>query len=97
MAEEVVAIPELGPWLAIPVIATIDREILRLILNPLSRGVVMQAFFLNTAIRKAAQAKDFIEATDALYSLPEGTSDADYLAAEKARMLAFAGFVSLTN
>ncbi len=97
MAEEVVAIPALAPWLAVPFIAEVDRELLKLVLEALSHGLVMQAFFLNTAIRKAAQAVDFAEACEALNNLPPGTSDADYLAAEKARMVAFAGFVSITN
>lgn len=84
-------------WVALPVIGDVDREIVRLVLDSISRAEIMQSFFINTSIRKAAQAQDFVDATNALDGLPKDASNEDYLAAEKYRMVAFRNFVTATN
>lgn len=94
-AEEI-AIPGME-WVALPVISDIDKAIIRAVVDALSKAVVMQAFFLNTAIRKAAQAQDFVDAANALENLAKDVSSDAYKAAENARALAFRSFVMVTN
>lgn len=91
-----IAIPGLE-WVAMPVIKDIDQAIIRLILDGLSKSAVMQSFFLNTALRKATQAGDFVKTSDDLFKLPEDVSDDVYEKYEAARMQAFRNFVVLTN
>lgn len=95
-AEEL-AIPGLGPIIALPIIGDIDRLIIRMIVESLSKHVVMEAFFMNTAIRKAAQAGDFVDAANALGSAPKDISDDEYKKLEQARADAFRNFVMVTN
>jgi hypothetical protein len=92
---EALAVPGLQ-WLAWPVISDVVKMVLRAILNRLSASVVMQAFFLNTAMRKAAQAKDYLEAVRLKQALPDDVDDEDYERAERAEIKAFAEFVTLT-
>lgn len=91
-----VAVPGLE-WVGLPIIQDIDKEIIREILNALSKAAVMQAFFMNTALRKASEAQDFVEAVDLIFSLPEDVSDDVYAKAEAAQMAAFRDFVSVGN
>lgn len=83
--------------MALPILADVDKEIIRLVLDSISKSEVMQAFFLNTALRKAAQAQDFIDSVNAKNNLPQNASDDDYEKAERAQMAAFVGFASITN
>lgn len=94
-AEEI-AIPGME-WVALPVIAEIDRAIIKAIIDALSKAAVMQAFFVNTAIRKAAQAQDFVDASNALDSVPKDAPNDDYKKAELTRAAAFRNFVMVTN
>lgn len=90
------AIPGLGPfvyWL----IKTFAGTVLDWILNALTKWEVMQAFFLNTAIRKASQAQDYVDMVNKKNSLPENATDAEYEKAEAAEIAAFTAFVSVTN
>lgn len=83
-------------WISLPVIKDVDQEIIRLVVDALSKSFVMQAFFLNTAIRKATQADDFVQAVETLDRLAsQGVDDEVYNAAERAKMAAFANFVSV--
>lgn len=91
-----IAVPGLE-WVALPIIADVDKAIIRMVLDALSKSIVMQAFFLNTAIRKAAQAQDFVDSVNNLNSLPADTSQEDYKNAEIARSIAFRNFVAVTN
>lgn len=84
-------------WLALPVFSFITKQILTFVLNFLSNTVVMQAFFTNTAIRKASQAQDYVDAVNAKDSLPPDVSDADYEKAELAEISSFNAFVAVTN
>ncbi len=49
-------------WVALPIISNLDQYALRKILTLLSQSVVLQAFFLATALRKASQAQDYQDA-----------------------------------
>lgn len=91
-----IAIPGMA-WVAAPVISDIDREALKLIFDALSKAEVQMAFFLNTAVRKASQAQDFVAAVGAKNSLPSIASDAEFAAAEHAQMVEFRNFVTVTN
>lgn len=94
-AEEA-AIPGME-WVALPVISTIDKEILKIILDALSKSAVMLAFFTNTAIRKASQAADYVAALDAKKALPPTATDEEYKNAEKKELVAFRNFVAVSN
>lgn len=93
---EEIAIPGMA-WVALPVISTIDKDILKLILDFLSKDAVMAAFFVNTAIRKASQAADYVDAINAKKALPSGSTDDQYKNAEIAELAAFRDFVLLSN
>lgn len=90
------AVPGVGPFVA-GLIKFSLGAILDWALTALSKWEVMQALFLNTTLRKSAQAQDFVDATSALNSLPPDVSDADYAKAEQAQMDAFRHLVSLVN
>lgn len=83
-------------WIALPIVKQIDQEIIRLILDSISKSEVMQSFFLATAVRKATQADDFVKAVNHLNSLPEDVNDEEYNQAERDRMASFRDFVSFT-
>ena len=83
-------------WVALPVISDIDKAILEAILDALSKSVVMEGFFINTAIRKASQAQDYLSAKNFKDSLPENVSDADFEKAERAEIDAFISFAAAT-
>ncbi len=84
-------------WVALPILKDIDQEILKTLLDMLSKSAVMLAFFTNTAIRKASQAKDFTDAVHAKDSLPPTATQEEYARAEQAQMVAFRNFVMVSN
>ncbi len=84
-------------WVALPVISEIDRAVLKLIFDAFSKAAVMEAFFMNTAIRKASQAQDYVDAIDARKALPAGSTMEDYKIAEQKEMLAFRNFCMVSN
>lgn len=84
-------------WLRWPVIGYLFNLIVELILTKLSNQAEMLAFFGDTAVRKASQAVDYINATAALKALPETISEADYAKAEQAEITSFRSFVTLTQ
>jgi hypothetical protein len=92
-----VAIPELGPIIELPVIKEADQEIIRLVVDSLSKSAIMLAFFTNTVLRKATQADDFVKAVNAKFNLPGDASNDDIQKAEAAQMVAFRNFVVLVN
>jgi hypothetical protein len=94
-AEEV-AIPGME-WVALPIVADIDKEMLKLILDAISKQGVMLAFFTNTAIRKASQAADYVAMVGAKKALGPNVSDEVYKDAEKKELLAFRNFVAVSN
>lgn len=94
-----------GLALAIPGIGPVLTWFIKIFAGPLIKwGLeklvvwsVMQAFFMNTAIRKASQATDYTEAMKIKLGLPEDVSDEEYANAEAAEMHAFVNFVMVTN
>lgn len=90
------AIPGIG-WFGLLLMKTIGESIVRAILDFISRKAEMLAFFVNTAIRKASQAKDFVSAVDAKYSLPKTATKEEFARAEQNQMSAFAQFVVVTG
>lgn len=92
----ILAVPGLG-WLAYPIISALFGSALKWVLNKLSEWAVMQAFFLNTTMRKASQAQDLIDALNAKNNLPPTATDDEYAKAEQAQILAFNNFVVFTN
>jgi hypothetical protein len=91
-----VGIPGMG-WVALPILSSLDKAAIKEILNILTRSAVMEAFFLNTAVRKADQARDYVDAVTAKLSLPNTATQEEYKNAENAEMDAFRNFVSFTN
>jgi hypothetical protein len=84
-------------WLKWPVVGTLFEMLVKMGVTAIANGLEMQGFFLNTAIRKASQAEDFIAANDALNALPPTVTDEEYENAEKREMAAFRNFVRVTN
>lgn len=84
----------LASW---PVLDIINQKAIEGILNLLSKDAVMLAFFANTAVKKASQAQDFINAVNAKNNLPPNVSEEEYAKAEQAQMDAFKSFVVLTD
>lgn len=85
------------PFLAWPVFSQLLDYIVGKIVETIADGIEMQGFFLNTALRKASQARDYVDANTALKALPSTATDEEYENAEKAEMLAFRNFVLLSN
>ena len=90
---EVAAVPEVG----LPIISQLDQAAVKGILNALTGWALLEAFFLNTAIRKASQAQDYVEAITAKNALPPTASQEVYAKAEAAEIAAFRNFVLLGN
>lgn len=92
----IIAVPALS-WLAIPGFSGVFKFMLKFVFNLLANSVVMEAFFLNTAIRKASQAQDYVAAIAAKDGLPPTASQKEYQDAEAKQMAAFRNFVMLSN
>lgn len=90
-----IAVPGLE-WVALPIISDLDRAAIEALLNLLSSSVIMEAFFLNTALRKAGQAQDYLAALAAKSALPATATREEFENAEKAEMAAFRSFVMVT-
>ena len=94
-----------GLALATPAIGPVAAWFVNVFLSPfitwvlrkLTEWVMMQSFFLNTAIRKSAQATDYVKAVEEKLNLPEGYSEEEYEKAEKKELDAFYNFVRVTN
>jgi len=91
-----IAVPELS-WVATPGISQIDQELLKSAITALSNSAIMAAFFLNTVVRKASQAQDYVNVVNTKLNLPPTTSQEDYAKAEAAECAAFRDFVALNN
>lgn len=92
----VVTIPGFA-WLALPIINSIFKSIVEWVAGILSKSVVMEAFFINTAIRKSSQASDFTSMVYRKNNLPSNVSDDEYEKAERDEIEAFNRFVNLSN
>lgn len=84
-------------WLALPLVRALARATVQSLVELLANSAVMEAFFINTAIRKASQAQDYVDAVKFKKSLPDTASGADYENAERAEINAFSNFVRLNN
>lgn len=94
----IAAIPYgIGAILSLPVIRTFVSLAVQFIVSAIANSIEMMGFFLNTAIRKASQAQDFVSAVDAKNKLPPNASEAQYEIAEQAQMAAFSNFVRVSN
>jgi hypothetical protein len=93
---EEIAVPGLE-WVALPIISELDKAALREVITLVCNSLVMQAFFVNTAIRKASQAQDYVDAFNYKKSLNPGVSDEEYKLAEQKEISAFRNFVMVTN
>lgn len=94
--ELVVAVPALT-WVALPVISSVAKAIIGGVINFLTQSEVMAAFFINSALKNAGQAQDFVDAVNKKQALPPTATDQEYKDAEQAQMLAFHNFVMLSN
>lgn len=90
------AVPALS-WLSFPVVAQLFEFAVKLAVTAIANGIEMQAFFINTAVRKASQAKDFVDSINTRNALPPTATDKEYQDAEKAQMAAFRNFVMVVN
>ena len=93
---ELILIPWMT-WAALPVLSTLVKAAIGWGVNLLVGSAVLEAFFLNTAIRKASQAQDYIDAVTLKNSLPATATQEEYQNAENAEMVAFRNFVLLSN
>jgi hypothetical protein len=90
------AIPGLGPfamWFA----RVLGGRFIDWVLGRLSEWSVMQAFFMNTAIRKGTQAASYVKKVDAKEQLPLTATDEEYEKAERDELAAFDVLVSLKH
>jgi hypothetical protein len=93
---QTIAIPYLS-WIAMPFVNYIYKSLVGWLLGILSRSTVMMAFFMNTAIKKASQAQDYLDAVNAKNSLPNTVTQAQYKQYEQNEISAFNSLVSLTS
>lgn len=94
---ELCAIPYAGVFFALPIVSTLAKVAIKWAVTKLAGSVVLAAFFLNTAVRKASQAQDYISAVTTTQSLPTTATQQEVANAEAAQMLAFRNFVMVTN
>ena len=92
----VAAIPGIG-WFGTLMLNTLGKAVIRAIFDFISKKGEMMAFFLNTAIRKASQAKDFTDAVKRKNALPPTATKEEFERAEQDQMVAFRNFVMVTN
>lgn len=83
-------------WLAFPVVAPLFKALLHWGASTVSKEIIQVSFFLNTAIRKASQAADYVDLVSKKNNLPQTASMAEYEECEKAEMAAFARVVRVT-
>lgn len=92
----ILAIPGLG-WIAFPIAKVLLGAAVHWTLTFLSNSGLMIAFFTNTVLRKASQAKDFTDAYSNKMNLPPTATDEEYEKAERIQIDKFNNFVRLTN
>jgi len=93
---QAIATPGLS-WLALPVVSTVVRWVLDNALRRLSESTQMQAFFLNTAIRKSGEAQDYWNTVLNKIMIPNAASQEEYEKAEQDEMAAFDRLVRLAE
>lgn len=93
---QALAIPGLGPFAAWA-IRNLAASAIEWVLVKLSNWTYMQAFFINTAIRKASQARDYVAAVDAKDALPADATDEEFENAERLELESFDRLVRVSN
>lgn len=86
------AVPWLS-WTSLPVISVIFEMIVKQILTVVAGALEMQGFFINTAIRKASEAHDYVFAVALKDSLLPTATNEEYERAEQKEMLTFRNLV----
>lgn len=92
----IIVVPGLS-WIALPGVSDLVQDGIEWLATLLSGSAILQAFMLNTAIRKASQAQDFQDAVNAVKALPTTVTDEEYSNAEQTQINAFHNFVMVTN
>lgn len=92
----VLGIPGIGGFL-IFIFNWFGKPLVELVFNFISKRGVMLAFFLNTAVRKASQAKDFTDAVHAKNSLPDSATKEEFANAENHEIIQFINFALISN
>jgi hypothetical protein len=86
-----------SPIFAFPPIKFLTDKIIEWCVGKIGKWVEMQAFFMNTAARKASQASDYISAVNYKLNLPPNATEEEFKKAEQNEMVAFSNFVKFTN
>lgn len=90
------SIPYVGVGFKAPIISTIVKLGINWALDKLGSWSVMQAFFMNTALRKTSQAFDYVDAVNEKLKLV-GVTNEVYKLAEKKEMDTFINLVMVTR
>jgi hypothetical protein len=96
VSAQVAAIPGIGPVM-LGIYNYVGKRFVEWALTKIADSGEMLAFFTNTAIRKASQAKDYTDAVHFKESLPESATKEQFANAEKNEIIAFRNFVVVTN
>lgn len=91
---ELLTVPGLQ-WLGLPIISSLFKALLTKILTIVADAAIMEAFFIQTAMKKANQAGVYVDAVKRRDSLPPTATDEEYRHAEIYEMAAFSDFVRL--
>jgi hypothetical protein len=91
----IIAVPGLS-WLALPILSPILKEALSFVIGLLAKDAMLEAFFMNTAIRNASNAADYVNAVNAKNNLPPTATKQEILEAEQLEISTFNSFVIIT-
>jgi len=85
------------PVLATPVISSIVKAIIELVVEKLAGIGGLAAFMINTGIFTQDQAKDYISSIQKIDQLPEGVSNEEWEKAEDGANIAFSRAINLKS
>ena len=85
------------PWLNVPIVRSLVKKIIEWVVRRYSEKAEKAAFFMNTKVRAADQAKDFEALVDKVEALPDDVSDEEWANAEREKLAAFEQLMSLTK
>ncbi len=85
------------PFLNVPIVRNAIKWAIEWFVRKYSNKAEKAAFFANTKIRAADQAKDFESKFDAVDALPEDVSNEDWEKAEREKLAAFDQLMSWTK
>lgn len=81
-------------WVTLPVISTLVRAAIGFVIGRVADTLVMHGFFLNTAIRKADQAHEYLEASREKDRQAPTATDEEYERLERVEIDRFRDLVS---